>query len=254
MSRTTSSLAPSRSMMAGMHAAEVPIALSLESAESESLQKLLANIRGQIGFWVCRRHVRNRPADACVYRSCQKGMDVARMRSAEHNCHAGDLSALVNLVRHGCEEVGTCRKQRIKVGHHAILPDEAMRPIEAGVQSASYHLAPVVDAGAYGGKISRQSTKVCEYAVLPNRGKLGCVVSAANYSSNLAVVVNGFGDGASSEVRKRGGIAVFPQYAVNCTGADSREAYGLALIVDRHREPVWIATHRRKRLDFAVFP
>jgi len=34
-------------------------------------------------------------------------------------------------------------------------------------------LAAVVDAGGYGGKISRQGAEVFEYAVPPKRGKLG---------------------------------------------------------------------------------
>src|SRR5215469_5008416 len=236
LSHTRSGLAPSRSM-ARMHGAEAPkVPLPCESAESESLQKLFANIRGQIGFRVCTCDVRNRLAYACVYRVCQKGMGVARMGPAEHRCHARDLSALVDLVGHGCEQVGTGRKQRVKVGHHAVLPDEGMRPVETRVQGASHHLAPVVDAGGYS-------------------AKLACAVSAADYPNNLAVVVNALGNRASSEVRKRGGRAVFPQYgANNRLGAVLRVAYGLALIVDRECESVWIATQRTKRLDFAFFP
>src|SRR5215472_11270019 len=102
------------------------------------------------------------------------------MRAAEHRCHARDLPALVDLVSHGCEEVGTCRKQRIKVGHHAVLPDEGTRPVEAGVLGASHHLALIVDASGYGGKISRQSAEVGEYLVLPKRGILGAGVRAAD--------------------------------------------------------------------------
>jgi|SRR5580700_5280273 hypothetical protein len=78
-----------------------------------------------------------------------------------------------------------------------------MGPAEAGVQGASHYLAAVVDAGAYGGKISRQSAEVCEYAVLPKRGIFGCVVSTADYPNNLALVVNALGGSASSEVLKR---------------------------------------------------
>jgi hypothetical protein len=78
-----------------------------------------------------------------------------------------------------------------------------MGPAEAGVQGASHYLAAVVDAGAYGGKISRQSAEVCEYAVPPKRGKFGCVVSTADYPNNLALVVNALGGSASSEVLKR---------------------------------------------------
>src|SRR6202162_2357403 len=228
--------------------------LSPEVDESESLQMLFASIRGQIGFRVCTCDLCNRPAYALPYRGCQKGVDLACIRPAEYDCHARDLSALVDLVRHGCEEVGTGRKQRVKIGHHAVLPDEAMGPVEVGVPGASHHLALAVDAGGYGGNISRQSAEVCECAVLPKRAILGCAVRTADCPNNLALVVNALGDSASSEVRKREGTAVFPQYGVYRTGADYRVAYGLALIVDRECDPVWIATHRRKRLGFAFFP
>src|SRR6266700_4634043 len=257
MYRTTSGLAPSRSIWLECLVRKLrKYPLSLESAESESLQKLFANIRGQIGFRVRTCDICNRRAYACVYRGCQKGVDLARLRSAEHSCHARDLSSLVDLVSHGCEEVGTCRKQRVKVGHHAVLPDEAMRPVEAGVQGASYHLALVVDAGGPGGKISRQSAEVCDRAVLPKNGIEGCAVRAATSPNNLAQVVNAGGEIGTreSEVRKRDGSAVFPQYGVTRSAAGSRVAYDLALIVDRKCDPVWIVTHRRKRLGFAFFP
>ena len=140
-------------------------------------------------------------------------MDVARIRPAEYDCHARDLSALVDLVSHGCEEVGTFRKQRVKVGHLAVLMDEAVDPVEAGVQGASHDLSPAVDAGGYGGKISRQSAEVCECAVLPKSGKYGCVVSTVNYPSNLALLVNALGGSVSSEVLKRNGSVVFPDTA-----------------------------------------
>src|SRR5580700_2580649 len=177
MSRTNYGLATSRSTWLECMVRKLrKHVLSIESAEYESPQKLFVNIRGQIGFRVCRCDVCNRPVYSLVYRSCQKGVDVARMRPAEHRGHARDLSALVDLVSHGCEEVGTCRKQRVEVGHHAVLVDEGMGPVEAGVQGASHYLAAVVDAGAYGGKISRQSAEVCECAVQPKRGILGCIV------------------------------------------------------------------------------
>src|ERR1700693_5605130 len=115
--------------------------LSLESAESASLKKLFANIRGQSDFRMRTCDVCNRLAYACVYRGCQKGVDLARIRSAEYGCHARDLSALVDRVSHGCVEVGTCRKQRVKVGHDAVLPDEGMGPVVFGVLIASHHLA-----------------------------------------------------------------------------------------------------------------
>src|ERR1700693_3734213 len=230
-------------------------ALLHQSADYESPQKLLVNIRRQIGFRVCRCDLCNRRAYTFVYRGRQKGVDVARMRPAEHRCHARDLSALVDLVSHGCEEVGTCGKQRVKVGHLAVLVDEGMGPVEAGVQGASHDLSPAVDTGGYGGKISRQSAEACECAVLPKRAKFACAFSIDYYPNSLALVVNSLGGSASSEVLKRDRSAVFPRYRVlDRTGAGSRVAYGVALIVDRECDPVWIAIHRRKSSDFTIFP
>src|SRR5258708_26718378 len=86
---------------------------------------------------------------------------------------------------------------------------------EVGVEVASHHLAPVVDAAGFTGKISRQKAEVCEYAVLPKRAILGCAVRTADCPNNLALVVNAEGDSASSEVRKRrGGKAGFPPYGL----------------------------------------
>src|ERR1700739_1382449 len=149
-------------------------------ADYQSRQMLVANIRGHIGFRVCRCDLCNRLAHALVCRGCQKSVDVARIRPTEYDCHARDLSALVDLVSHRCEEVGTGRKQRIKVGHHAVLPEEAMGPVEVGVEVASHHLALVIDAAGQAAKISRQKAEVCEYAVLPKRAILGCVVRTAD--------------------------------------------------------------------------
>src|ERR1700693_428054 len=90
--------------------------LSLESAESASLKKLFANIRGQSDFRMRTCDRCNRRAYAFVYRAGEKGVDLlARRRPAEHDCHARDLSAVVDLVRHDCVQVGTGRKQRVKV-------------------------------------------------------------------------------------------------------------------------------------------
>ena len=130
------------------------------------------------------------------------------MRPAEHRGHARDLSALIDLVSHSCVEVGTRRKQRVQVGHLAVLIDEAVDPVEAGVQRASHHLAAVVDPGGYGGKISWQSAEVFECAVLPKRGKYGA--RTINYPNNLALVVNALGGSAISEVLKLNGSVVFP--------------------------------------------
>src|ERR1700693_5366766 len=165
------------------------ILLSPELARAESLQKLIANIRRQIGFRMCSCDRCNRRAYASVYRCRQKGVDVARIRPAEHRCHARDLSAFVDLVTHGCVEVGTGRKQCVEVGHHAVLPDEGMGPVEVGVPGASHHLALAVDAAGQGAKISRQSAEVCDCAVLPKSAIDGCAVSAGDFPNNLALVV-----------------------------------------------------------------
>ena len=61
-------------------------------------------------------------------------MDVIFIRPADYDCHARDLSALLDLVRHDWKEVGTGGKQRVKVGHHVVLPDEGMGPFEVRVQ------------------------------------------------------------------------------------------------------------------------
>src|SRR5260370_9641493 len=172
------------------------------------------------------------------------------MRPAEDRCHARDLSALIDLVRHGREEVRIRGKNRVKVLHQAVLPDEGMREVEASGQGASYHLAPVVDAGGYGGMISRQSAEVCDHTVLPKYGNEGCAVSAATLPNNLAPVVNAVGDIGTrgSEARKREGSSVFPQHGVMRSDAVSRVAYDLALLIDALRLPVWIANHCRKSL------
>src|ERR1700731_3497469 len=157
LSRTISGLAPSRSIWPECMVRKLrKYPLSSEVDESETLQMLFANIRGHIGFRACRCNICNRLAHALVCRCCQKGVDVARVRPAEYDCHARDLSALVDLVSHDCEEVGTGWKQRVEVGHHAVLPDEGMGPVEVGVEVASHHLSLVVDAAGQAAKISRQ--------------------------------------------------------------------------------------------------
>ena len=141
-----------------------------EVDESESLQLLFANGHGHIGFRPCWCDIRNRQAHASVYRGCQKCVDVALIRTAHYDGHARDLSAVVDLVSHDCEEVGIGRKQRVNVGYYVVLPDESMGPVVVGVHSASHHVALVIVTAGNGGGISRQSLEVCEYAVLPNCG------------------------------------------------------------------------------------
>jgi hypothetical protein len=115
LSRTISGRAPSRSIRLECMLRKLrKFPLSLESDEYESLQKLFVKIRRQIGFWVCRCDICNRPVDPFVYRGCQKSVDVAGMRPAEHRCHARDFTALVDLVSHACKE---------DVNHHALAID-----------------------------------------------------------------------------------------------------------------------------------
>jgi hypothetical protein len=198
-----------------MHILGGRLLLSPELAESESVQKLIANLPRQIGFRVCTCDVCHRPAYALVYRGCQKGVDVARIRPGEYRRHARDLSALVDLVSHGCIEVGTGRKQRVKVGHHAVLIDEGMGPVAILELSAPHHLALIVNAFSEGEKISRQSVEACDCVVLPlvlpKSAMGGSAVRAKDLPNNLALVVNGnaLTGARNSEVIKRGGGAVF---------------------------------------------
>src|SRR5438477_12969000 len=105
----------------------------VESPSSQFLQKLVANICGQIGVRVCRCTICNRPVYSFVYRGCQKGVGLTRMRPAEHRRHSHNLTALVDLVSHGWVQVGTGRKQRVKASQHPVLPDEGIRPVERRV-------------------------------------------------------------------------------------------------------------------------
>src|SRR5216684_53035 len=107
MSRTTSGLAPSRSIWLEWAVRKLPkYSLSLESAGAESLQKLFANIRGQIGFRVCTYDVCHRRAYACVHRGCKIGVDIARIWPVDHLCHTRDLSALIDIASRDYDEVG----------------------------------------------------------------------------------------------------------------------------------------------------
>src|SRR5258708_15405690 len=136
---------------------------------------LFASIRGHIGFWACRSDICNRLAHALICRGCQKGVDVACIRPAAHDCHSRDLSAVVDLVSHDWDEVGAGRKQRVEVGHYVVLPDESMGPVELRIEVASHDLALTVDASGYAPKISRQKTEGCNRVrvVLPKRAILG---------------------------------------------------------------------------------
>src|SRR6266702_4818859 len=107
LSRTISGLAPSRRIWLECMVRKFrKYPLLLESAESESLQKLFANIRGQIGFRLCTCDICHRRAYACVHRGCKIGVDLARMRPALHRCHTRDLSALIDIASRDSEEVG----------------------------------------------------------------------------------------------------------------------------------------------------
>ena len=151
-----------------------------------------------------------------VYRGCQKGVDVALIRPAEYDCHARDLSALVDLVSHDCAEVGAGRKQRVEVGHHVVLPDEGMGPVEASESQLlpttwPLLLMPVAMPPKSPGRRPRVvSVSFCQsapYWVVPS----ALPTDPTIWSS----VVNAVGESASSEVLKRGESAVFPRCGVN---------------------------------------
>ena len=195
----------------------------------------------------------NRLAQVFVYRGCQKAVhDIFQLRPVHHHRHTRDLSALIDVAGRDYVEVVTCRKYSVKVGHHAVLPEEAVGPAAGGVKGASHRLAPVVDAGGKGGSISRRKVAAAEAGdciVLPKDGH-GCAVRVNGLPNNLAAAVNGVGYGERiSEVWKRDGSEVFPQYGVMHGDAGSGVAYGLALIVDAKRDPVCIFTVGRKSLS-----
>src|SRR5579872_4184283 len=123
---------------------------------------------GKVGFRARRYDICNRLSDAFIYRGCQEGVDVALVWPAEHDCHASDLSAVVNLGRESRIQVGIARKQLVEVGHDAVLPDPGMGPVElGGVPVASHDLALVVVAEGCAAKVSRQKAEDSECAILP---------------------------------------------------------------------------------------
>src|SRR5579863_4606679 len=201
-------------------------------------------------------HIRNRPANGFFDRGCKKGVDLALVRPAAYESHASDFSAVVDLGSEGRAYVGTVRKQGVEVGHRAVLPDEGMGPVEAGVPAASHDLAPVVVAEGYVPNISREEVlEDCDKCVvLPNRAELGTAIGTADLSNNLPQVVDAPGRAPMFLIGKLSGSVVFPRYGVKRSAAVSREANGLAMVVDPKCEPVRIAIHRRKSFGLAVVP
>src|ERR1700679_3802569 len=138
----------------------------------------------------------NRLALVFVYRGCQEAVDdLSRVRPGRQHSHTRDLSALIDVAGIDYVEVGTCGKYGVQVDHFAVLPEEAVRPLGFGVEGASYHLAPVINAGGLSGNISRQKTaKAFDCVVLPN-GRQSCALRVDGLPDNLIVAVNGEGDG-----------------------------------------------------------
>src|SRR6202167_1849819 len=235
MSRTSSALEPSRSACLEYTARRLrKCPLTLESAGSDSLQRVIASIRGQNGLRVCTCEICHRgPLHASLFGGQEIGVDVALMGPGLHRSHARDLSKLIDIASRDYEQVGIRGNQRVKVGHHTILPDEAVGPVEIGVKVVSHHLGPAVDAGGKCGKISRQNADACDCAVRavePNRGIEGCAVSSADLPGDLAAIVNGVAEigTCTSEILKHEGSLIFPHYGVDRCGAVSRVAYRLA--------------------------
>ena len=80
--------------------------LTLKSAGSESLQRVVASIRGQNGMRVCTCEICHRGAYASVYGGQKIGVNVARMGPGLHRCHTRDLSALIDIASRDYKEVG----------------------------------------------------------------------------------------------------------------------------------------------------
>src|SRR5580700_36397 len=107
MSRRSSALAPSRSVCLESTARKLrKCPLTLESPESESLQRVVASIRGQNGMRVCTCEICHRSAYASLCGRQKIGMNVARMRPAQHRSHTRDLSALIDIASRDYEQVG----------------------------------------------------------------------------------------------------------------------------------------------------
>src|SRR6204780_1104377 len=106
LSRTICGLAPSRSMrLECMLRKRRKYPLSL-SAESESLQRVVASIRVQNRMRVCKREICHRRAYAFVCGGQKIGVNVARMRPAHHRSHTRDLSSLIDIASRDYEEAG----------------------------------------------------------------------------------------------------------------------------------------------------
>src|ERR1700683_673670 len=107
MSRTSSALAPSRGVCREYTARKLrKCSLTLESAGSESLQRVVASIRGQNGMRVCMCEICHRLTDTSVHRGQQVGVNVARMGAGLHRSHTRDLSAVIDVAGRDYEEVG----------------------------------------------------------------------------------------------------------------------------------------------------
>src|SRR5580704_10127843 len=72
--------------------------LTLESAGSQSLQRVVASVRGQNGLRVCTCEICHRGAYASVCGGQKIGVDVPLMGPALHRCHPRDLSQLIDIA------------------------------------------------------------------------------------------------------------------------------------------------------------
>src|SRR5579863_409054 len=109
MSRTSSGLAPSRSFCLEYTARKLrKCPLTLESAGSEPLQRVVASIRGQNnGLRVCTSEICHRSAlSASLHRGQKKGVDGSLIRPALHRSHARDLSTIIDIASRDYEQVG----------------------------------------------------------------------------------------------------------------------------------------------------
>src|SRR5208282_713525 len=80
--------------------------LTLESAGSESLQKVAANVPVQNGLRVCTCEIGHRGAYAFVDRGQKIGVNVAHMGPGLHGGHTRDLSEIIDIASRDDEEVG----------------------------------------------------------------------------------------------------------------------------------------------------
>jgi len=137
--------------------------------------------------------------------SCVGGF-TARNHQNRRHVSSNKIDRLPGDLPSGIDEVGVHnvqraprRKQRVDVGHHAILPDESTA-VEVHIARLSEHLARIPDSPRDAQIISRKSAQVRHHAVLPEKGVGRLIAGEVRQSADLAPVVDVRAAEASEEI------------------------------------------------------